>query len=68
MLTAKEKAARYDALQTAIKYTIKGYRKRSAEANERYKEGATISIIGAYNKGLSDGYNFAISDLERWIE
>lgn len=62
-LTKDEKASRYDALQTAIKYTIESYKRRREDADKRYTD---ASVIGAYNKGLSDGFGYILNDLERW--
>ena len=64
-LTEKEKADRYDALQVVIKHTMEMYKKRRKDADKRYRE---ASIIGAYNKGLSDGFGYILDDLERWSE
>ena len=64
VLTDKEKADRFDALQAAFKHTKQMYEKRREDAEKRYKE---ATVIGAYNKGLSDGYGYIIDDLERWI-
>ena len=64
-LTEKEKADRYDALQTAFKYIKEIYEDRQSEAQGRYKN---ADLIGAYNKGLADAYSFIIQDIERWSE
>lgn len=63
-LTEKEKADRFDALQTALKITRDGYIRLRKDADLRYTE---ASVIGAYNKGLSDGYRRILDDIERWI-
>ena len=63
-LTEKEKADRFDALQAAFRITKDSYELLRADADRRYR-GA--DVIGAYNKGLSDGYGKIIDDLERWI-
>jgi len=62
-LTEKEKADRYDALQTAFKYTKERYADRKSEAQKD-----NSGIIGAYNKGLADAYAYMIEDIERWCE
>ena len=67
-LTTEEKAARYDALQMAIKITLAGYRRRRDEHDRQYKEAVDLGVIGAYTKGLSDAFSHAIADLERWSE
>ena len=64
ILTEKEKADRFDALQTALKCTKESYERRRADADKRYRD---ATPIGAYNKGLSDGFGYIIDDLERWI-
>ena len=63
-LTVKEKADRFDALQAAFRHTKEMYEKRRNDAGKRYKD---ASVIGAYNKGLSDGFGYIIDDLERWL-
>lgn len=66
-LTKEEKAARYDALQTAIRYTATAYRSRRAECQKRYEAyGADTGVIGAYNKGMADAFEQTIETLERW--
>ena len=68
-LTKAEKAARWDALQTAIRYIAKAYRTRAAECNDNYAAyGADTGVIGAYNKGMHDAYTLAAEQLERWME
>lgn len=68
-LTKAEKAARYDALQTAIRYMAKQYRTRRTEYLQRYEAyGADTGIFGAYNKGMSDACEVAAEVLERWVE
>ena len=64
ILTTKEKANRYDALQAAIEDTIEIYRRRQHDAKKDYKD---ASIIGAYTKGLADAYEATIQTLERFI-
>ena len=68
VLTTKEKADRYDALQLAIKITLEGYRKRAKEHERQYNEAKELGIIGAYSKGLSDAFFHAVNDLERWAD
>jgi len=63
-LTEKEKADRFDSLQVAFQHTKEMYEKRRRDADKRYHD---ASVIGAYNKGLSDGYGYIIDDLERWM-
>ena len=67
-MTTKEKATRYDALQVAIKLTLEGYRRRAKEHERQYYEAQAIRVIGAYSKGLSDGFYHVIADLERWSD
>lgn len=62
-LTDKEKADRYDALQTAFKYTKERYADRRSEAQKPIP-----GIIGIYNKGLADAYTYMIEDIERWCD
>ena len=64
-LTNAEKAARYDALQAAIKFTIEIYRKR---VEDNCKESKIAGMLGAYHKGLADGFKLALEDLERWAD
>lgn len=64
-LTNKEKAVRYDAIQTAIKYTVETYKGRAEEAaenNRKHKD----SILSAYDLGVSETLKGVILDLERW--
>lgn len=63
-LTEKEKADRFDSLQVAFQHTKEMYEKCRRDADKRYHD---ASVIGAYNKGLSDGYGYIIDDLERWM-
>ena len=68
-LTKAEKAARYDALQAAIRYMAKQYRTRRAECLQRYEAyGADTGVLGAYNKGMADAYEVSAEVLERWVE
>lgn len=68
-LTQKEKAARYDALQTAIRYMAKQYRTRQTECLQRYElYGAKTGVLSAYNKGMADAYGLSAEVLERWVE
>lgn len=62
-LTEKEKASRYDALQTTLHYAKERYEDRQSEAEGKYNGG---DLIGAYNKGLADAYDYIIQDIERW--
>lgn len=63
-LTEKEKADRFDSLQTAFKVAKESYERRRADADKRYRD---ATPIGAYNKGLSDGFGYILDDLERWM-
>lgn len=66
-LTNKEKAERWDALQTAIRYTAKAYRTRRDECQKNYESyGADTGILGAYNKGMADAFGQVAEMLERW--
>lgn len=65
-LTAEEKAARYDALQAAIKYTIKAYKQRRTEALENYQAYGALNI-GAYSLGTADAFGQAVEAMERWV-
>lgn len=62
-LTTREKAERYDALQSAIEYTIELYKRREQDAKAKYKD---ATVIGAYNKGLADAYKDTIQTLRRF--
>ena len=66
-LTNKEKAARWDALQAAIRATAKAYRTRQIECQKNYEAyGADTGVLGAYNKGMADAFGQAADTLERW--
>lgn len=68
-LTKEEKAARYDSLQTAIRYTADAYRSRRAECQKRYEAyGADTTTIAAYNKGMADALGAVAEMLERWSD
>lgn len=68
-LTKAEKAARYDALQAAIRFTAKAYQARRTECLRNYEAyGADTGIIAAYNKGMADAYEVFAEALERWVE
>ena len=68
-LTKAEKAARYDALQVAIRYVAKQYRTRRTECLQKYEAyGADTGVLGAYNKGMADAYEVMAEVLERWAE
>ena len=67
-LTKEEKAARYDALQSAIRHTKEMYEKRRDSFDKQYKEAQAQGILGAYSKGQSDAFALAADDLSRWIE
>ena len=68
-LTKAEKAARYDALQVAIRYMAKQYRTRRTECLQRYElYGAKTGSLSAYNKGMADAYELVAESLERWAE
>ena len=68
-LTKAEKAAQYDALQVAIRYTAKAYLARRQENLKSYEAyGADTGILGAYNKGMADAYGQMIETLERWSD
>lgn len=67
-LTKEEKAARYDALQVAIKHTISAYKKTMDEEYEKYERYGQQGSFGAYSFGFSDGIGFALKDLERWVD
>ncbi len=68
-LTKAEKAARYDALQVAIRYMAKQYRTRRTECLQKYEAyGADTGVLGAYSKGMADAYEVSAEVLERWVE
>ena len=67
-LTMKERADRYDALQAAIRVTRDFYRRARDHADKQYREAKELGLIGAYSKGLSDGYSQMLDYLERWSE
>ena len=63
ILTTREKAARYDALQVAIDFTIDTYKRRYNDAEKKYTD---ATIIGAYNKGMADAYKETLETLRRF--
>ena len=65
-LTQKEKADRYDAIQSAIKFMIEVYSHRCEEAKKKYWEDEKPGTIAAYRKGTIDTYSAVITDIERW--
>lgn len=65
VLSEEEKANRYDALQTAIKYTLDRYKKEKKSADSEY-DSNRIEIFGAFHKGRAAAYEEIISDLKRW--
>ena len=65
-LTKEEKANRYDSLQTAIKLTIKQYRKRKTELKNDGRNGR-MPLLAAFNEGEILGITKAIEDMERWV-
>lgn len=67
-LTEKEKAARYDALQAAVRHTKELYERQRDSFDKQYKEAQAQGILGAYSKGQSDAFALAADDLSRWIE
>ena len=67
-LTKEEKAARYDALQAAIKHTINCYKRHIDDNYKKYEELRGQGVLGAYNYGLADGFKHALEDLERWAD
>ncbi len=67
--TKEEKAARYDALQAAIRFIAKGYRTQRQECMTRYEAyGADTNILAAYNKGMADALGAVVEMLERWSD
>ena len=66
-LAKTEKAARWDALQVAIRFTAETYRARRAECENKYGSYGA-GTLGAYNKGMADAYGQMIETLERWGE
>lgn len=63
-LTEKEKASRYDSLQTAIKWTIEQYRKQKTELETMQ---GRIPLLAAFNAGKILSIKKAIEDMERWV-
>lgn len=64
-LTPKEKAARYDALQVAIKFRIDQYKSRVINCPTADEVGT--DLIKACKFGAKTAYESVISDLEMWI-
>lgn len=68
-LTKDEKVSRYDALQTAIRYTASAYQSRRTECLRNYEAyGADTNVIAAYNKGMADAFGIFLEALERWSD
>jgi len=67
-VTLEEKAEKYDALQTAIKFTIEAYEYRRETAEGMYWEATKPGNIAAYNKGIADTLKNVITDLRRWAD
>ena len=68
-LTKAEKAARYDGLQAAIRFTAQAYRTRRTECLRNYEAyGADTGVIAAYNKGMADAFGIFLEALERWSD
>lgn len=67
-LTNNEKAKRYDALQTAIKYTIERYRERAGEASKHQRIHAGNNVLNAYDLAVETTLYGVIQDLERWTQ
>ncbi|MBR3052856.1 MAG: hypothetical protein IKG59_01865 [Firmicutes bacterium] len=65
-LTEKEKASRYDSLQTAIKWTIEQYRKEKTELENDAGKGR-IPLPAAFNAGKILSITKAIEDMEKWV-
>lgn len=64
-LTQKEKADRYDALQVAIKQTLKNYQGRAKESRDRADEGN--GAIHTLHLGFYEAYREIVEDLKRWV-
>lgn len=64
-LTQKEKADRYDALQAAIKHTLKNYNDRAKRSKEKADEGN--GVIHSLHLGYYEAYREIVSDLKRWV-
>ena len=65
-LREKEKADRYDSLQTAIRWTIEQYRERITEL-ENYARNCQKPVLAAYNAGEIAYITKAIEDMEKWV-
>lgn len=62
-------ATKWDALQCAIKATIKSYERAREEYvtnYERARDADNIGLLSAYDKGNADAYARVIDDLKRW--
>ena len=64
-LTQKEKADRYDALQEAIKHTLKLYKGKAKEHRRKADEGN--GVLHVMNLGYYEAYRGVIEDLKRWV-
>lgn len=65
-MTNKEKIERYDALQVAIKQTIKIWEQLKKDAEDKTSE-TNVEIIKGFEKGLATGYDTSISILKMWL-
>ena len=66
-MTNKEKVKRYDALQVAIKQTIKICEQHKKDAEDKMDE-TNAEIIKGFEKGLATGYDASISILKMWLD
>lgn len=67
-LTKEEKAARYDALQSAIQHTIESYQRRRKDMDKRFSDAQEVGVLGAYSKGYADACGMIVDDMGRWVE
>lgn len=66
-LTEKEKAARFDALQVALKVTKDRYSEREKKSRKVFKKSNELTELTAFEYGQAEAYKIVINDLERWI-
>lgn len=66
-LTQKEKADRYDALQTAIKWTIEEYRKQAKRYESSINDSNNMKALEILDYGRATQLKDCIADMEKWV-
>lgn len=66
-LTTKEKADRYDSLQTAIKWTIEEYRKQAKRYEASINDESNMKALEILDYGRAVQLKDCIADMEKWV-